>query len=416
MASAASSGLFGWWHEGDEAAHKALIAASLGWMLDAFDVMLYALVLKSLMADLHLDSSTAGWVGSVTLLAAAAGGLMFGVLADRVGRTRALMLSVLLYSIFTAACGFAQSAMQLALFRIFLGIGMGGEWASGAALVSETWPDRVRGRALGFMQSAWAVGYAMAALVNYLVQDVAGLNWRYVFFVGVLPALATLWIRRSVEEPELWKRAQREPQKITARAAMGGSMLRVTAAVTAMNACCLFAYWGFNSWIPTYLSSAESAGGMGFSNKLMSGLVFVNQIGMWFGYITFGFISDATGRKRAYVVYLLLAAVLVWVYTSTRNPWLLLILGPITAFFATGYFSGFGAVTAELYPTAVRATAQGFTYNLGRIVSAAAPWLVGDFAKSHGFPAALSLAATAFLFAAACWIFIPETKGRTITS
>ena len=368
------------------------------------------------MADLHLDSSTAGWVGSVTLLAAAAGGLMFGVLADRVGRTRALMLSVLLYSIFTAACGFAQSAVQLAVFRIFLGIGMGGEWASGAALVSETWPDRVRGRALGFMQSAWAVGYAMAALVNYLVQDVAGLNWRYVFFVGVLPALATLWIRRSVEEPELWKRAQAEPQKITARAAMGGSMLRVTAAVTAMNACCLFAYWGFNSWIPTYLSSAESAGGMGFSNKLMSGLVFVNQIGMWFGYITFGFISDATGRKRAYVVYLLLAAVLVWVYTSTRNPWLLLILGPITAFFATGYFSGFGAVTAELYPTAVRATAQGFTYNLGRIVSAAAPWLVGDFAKSHGFPAALSLAATAFLFAAACWIFIPETKGRTITS
>ena len=265
MASAASSGLFGWWREGDEAAHKALIAASLGWMLDAFDVMLYALVLKSLMADLHLDSSTAGWVGSVTLLAAAAGGLMFGVLADRVGRTRALMLSVLLYSIFTAACGFAQSAVQLAVFRIFLGIGMGGEWASGAALVSETWPDRVRGRALGFMQSAWAVGYAMAALVNYLVQDVAGLNWRYVFFVGVLPALATLWIRRSVEEPELWKRAQAEPQKITARAAMGGSMLRVTAAVTAMNACCLFAYWGFNSWIPTYLSSAESAGGMGLS-------------------------------------------------------------------------------------------------------------------------------------------------------
>ncbi len=416
MASAVRSGLFGWWHEGDDAAHKALIAASLGWMLDAFDVMLYALVLKSLMADLHLDSATAGWVGSVTLLAAAAGGLMFGVIADRLGRTRALMLSVLLYSIFTAACGFAQSAVQLAIFRIFLGIGMGGEWASGAALVSETWPDRVRGRALGFMQSAWAVGYAMAALVNFLVQDVAGLNWRYVFFVGVLPAFATLWVRKSVEEPALWKRAQAEPKKITAREAMGGKMLRVTVALTAMNACCLFAYWGFNSWIPTYLSSPSSQGGMGFTNRAMSGLVFVNQIGMWFGYITFGFISDATGRKRAYVVYLLLAAVLVWAYTSTRNPWMLLVLGPLTAFFATGYFSGFGAVTAELYPTAVRATAQGFTYNLGRIVSAAAPWLVGDFAKANGYPAALQLAATAFLFAAACWLWIPETKGRTITS
>ncbi len=414
MASAASSGLFGWWHEGDEAAHKALIAASLGWMLDAFDVMLYALVLKSLMADLHLDSLTAGWVGSVTLLAAAAGGLMFGVLADRVGRTRALMLSVLLYSIFTAACGFAQSAMQLALFRIFLGIGMGGEWASGAALVSETWPDRVRGRALGFMQSAWAVGYALAAAVNFLVQDVAGLNWRYVFFVGVLPAVITLWVRKSVKEPELWHRAKAEPNKISVRAAMAGPMLRVTIAVTAMNACCLFAWWAFNSWIPAYLSLPLAQGGVGFTSSVMSGLVFANQIGMWFGYITFGFISDATGRKRAYITYLILAAVSVWAYTSTHNPWLLLVLGPITAFFATGYFSGFGAVTAELYPTAVRATAQGFTYNLGRVASAAAPWFVGDFAKTHGYASALSLTATAFLLAAALWTFIPETKGRQI--
>lgn len=417
MASAASSrSLFGWWHEGDDAAHKALIAASLGWMLDAFDVMLYALVLKSLMADLHLDSATAGWVGSVTLLAAAAGGLIFGVLADKLGRTRALMLSVLIYSIFTAACGFAQSAVQLAIFRIFLGIGMGGEWASGAALVSETWPDHVRGRALGFMQSAWAVGYALAAAVNFLVQDVAGLNWRYVFFVGVLPAFITLWVRKSVEEPALWTRAQAEPVKVSVRAAMGGDMLRITVAVTLMNACCLFAWWAFNSWIPAYLSLPQTQGGVGFSGGVMSGLVFVNQIGMWFGYVTFGFISDATGRKRAYIAYLVLAALSVWAYTSTRNPWMLLVLGPITAFLATGYFSGFGAVTAELYPTAVRATAQGFTYNLGRIASAAAPWFVGDFAKTHGYPAALSLAASAFLVAAALWTFIPETKGRTITS
>ena len=415
MDGAASKGLFGWWQEGDAAAKKALVAASLGWMLDAFDVMLYALVLKSLMTDLHIDSATAGWVGSVTLLAAAAGGLMFGVLADRLGRTRALMLSVLLYSIFTAACGFAQSAVQLAVFRIFLGIGMGGEWASGAALVSETWPDRVRGRALGFMQSAWAIGYALAAFVNFVVQDVAGLNWRYVFFVGVLPAFVTLWVRRSVEEPELWRRAQREPVKVTVRQAMGGPMLRVTMAVTAMNACCLFAWWGFNSWIPTYLSLPSAQGGVGFTGSVMSGLVIVNQIGMWFGYVTFGFISDATGRKRAYIAYLFFAAVSVWAYMSTRNPWLLLVLGPITAFFATGYFSGFGAVTAELYPTAVRATAQGFTYNLGRIASAAAPWLVGYLAKTHGYSTALLVVPVAFLCALALWAFIPETKGRTIT-
>lgn len=411
-----NKGLFGWWHAGDAAAKKALIAASLGWMLDAFDVMLYALVLKSLMGDLHLDPTTAGWIGSITLLAAAAGGLMFGVVADKLGRTRALMLSVLIYSIFTAACGFANSAIELAIFRIFLGIGMGGEWASGAALVSETWPDHVRGRAMAFMQSSWAIGYALAAVVNYLVQDVAGLNWRWVFFVGVLPAFATLWVRRSVEEPALWKRAQLVPRKVSWREGMGGEMLTITAAVTAMNACCLFAWWAFNSWVPAYLALPVEQGGVGFTNRVMSGLVFVNQIGMWFGYITFGFISDATGRKRTYIAYLVLAAFSVWAYTSTRNPWVLLVLGPITAFFATGYFSGFGAVTAELYPTGVRATAQGFTYNLGRIASAAAPLMVADFAKLHGYPAALSLAASAFLVAAALWAFIPETRGRALTS
>jgi MFS family permease len=409
-------GLFGWWHEGDRAAHRALIAASMGWMLDAFDVMLYALVLKSLMADLRLDPSTAGWIASVTLLSAAAGGLLFGVLADRLGRTRALMLSVLLYSIFTAACGFAESALQLAVFRVFLGLGMGGEWASGAALVSETWPDRVRGRALGFMQSSWAIGYALAAVVNYVVQDVAGLDWRAVFFVGVLPALATLWVRRHVEEPALWERARAERDRVSIGRALGGSMLVITTAVTLMNACSLFGWWAFNSWVPAYLSLPADQGGAGFTTAAMSGLVFVNQIGMWFGYITFGFISDATGRKRTYVAYLVLAALSVWAYMSTRNGWFLLLMGPVTSFFATGYFSGFGAVTAELYPTAVRATAQGFTYNLGRIASAAAPFLVGDFAKAYGYPAAISLAGTAFLAAAVCWFFIPETRGRSITA
>jgi MFS family permease len=416
MASPEVGGLFGWWREGDRAAHRALIAASMGWMLDAFDVMLYALVLKSLMADLRLDPSTAGWIASVTLLSAAAGGLLFGVLADRLGRTRALMLSVLLYSIFTAACGFAESALQLAVFRVFLGLGMGGEWASGAALVSETWPDRVRGRALGFMQSSWAIGYALAAVVNYVVQDLAGLDWRAVFFVGVLPALATLWVRRHVEEPALWQRARASKEPISIAGALGGPMFVITTAVTLMNACSLFGWWAFNSWVPAYLSLPTEQGGAGFTTAAMSGLVFVNQIGMWFGYITFGFISDATGRKRTYVAYLILAALSVWAYMSTRNGWFLLLMGPVTSFFATGYFSGFGAVTAELYPTAVRATAQGFTYNLGRIASAAAPFLVGDFARSYGYPAAISLAGTAFLAAAVCWVFIPETRGRSITS
>ena len=383
-------------------------------MLDAFDVMLYALVQKSLMADLHLDPAAAGSLQSLTLLAAAAGGLLFGLLADRWGRTRALSLSVLLYSVFTAACGFAATAAQLALFRICLGLGMGGEWASGAALVSETWSDQDRGKALGFMQSSWAIGYALAALVNWLVQDVAGFGWRAVFFVGVLPALYALWVRSRVEEPVLWQRARAAPKHGSLGRALGGRMLGVTVAVTLMNACTLFGWWGFNGWVPTYLSSASQQGGIGLSVRLMSLLVITMQAGMWLGYVTFGFISDAIGRRRAYVGYLILAAVLVWSYTSSRNPWVLFALGPVTAFFATGYFSGFGAGTAELYPTEVRATAQGFTYNLGRVVSAFAPRAVGSLVTTRGYPAALSLAAAAFLLAAMFWVFIPETKGRAI--
>lgn len=400
-----------WWRDADRSARRAFVAASLGWMLDSFDVNLYALVLPSLMTGLHLDQTTAGSIQALMLLSAAVGGLAFGVLADRWGRTRALMLSVLIYSVFTAACGFAATAVQLAVFRVCLGLGMGGEWASGAALVSETWPDRHRGTALGFVQSSWAIGFMLAAGVNWFVQDVAGLDWRAVFFVGVLPALVTLWIRRGVEEPARW-RAARGAARASLRRTLGGPMARVTAALALMNACTLFAYWGFNTWVPSFLKAAPADGGIGLTNAMMSGFVVVNNVGMWFGYVTFGFVSDAIGRRRTYVAYLLLAAVLVMAYTSTRNPWALLALGPVTSFFATGHFSGFGAVTAELYPTSVRATAQGLTYNVGRIVSAAAPAIAGSVAKSNGYSAALSLAAAAFVLAAMFWIVIPETKGR----
>jgi MFS family permease len=406
--------MFSWWKDADRTARKSLIAASLGWMLDSFDVMLYALVLLAVRADLGIDSTTAGQLQSLTLLASAAGGLIFGVLADKWGRTRALMLSVLMYSVFTAACGFAQTVAQLAVFRIFLGIGMGGEWASGAALVSETWKEKDRGKALGFMQSSWAIGYALAAIVNWLVQDVAGLGWRAVFFAGILPALYAFWVRRSVEEPAVWKAEQARPSRVSLRQAMGGSMLRITLAVTLMNACTMFAWWGLNSWIPSYLRASPATGGIGLSNAAMNWFIIVMQVGMWFGYVTFGYVSDSVGRRKTYVGYLVMAAMLVVTYAYTTTPWMLLALGPVVAFFGTGYFSGFGAVTAELYPTAVRATAQGITYNVGRVASAAAPWLVGALAQTNGYPAALSITAAAYLLAAVFWVLIPETKGRSV--
>ena len=384
-------------------------------MLDSFDVMLYALVLASMMPDLGMTKDVAGMLGSVTLLASAAGGLIFGVVADRYGRTRALMASVLIYSIFTAACGLAQSVAQLAAFRVLLGIGMGGEWASGAALVSETWPAEHRGKALGLMQSAWAVGYGAAAVVTGLVLPRWG--WRAVFFIGVLPAFFTLWVRHSVREPSMWHAARARPAAARRRFSdiFGPGMLGLTAALTVMNAFTMFGWWGFNLWLPAYLSLPAASGGHGFPATVMTSMVFAMQIGMWFGYVTFGFIGDAIGRKRAYIIYTVSAAVLIAVYVSIRAPLGLLALGPFVAFFAAGYFSGFGAVTAEIYPTDIRATAQGFTYNVGRIASAAAPFAVGSLAETRGFPVALLLTSAAFLCAALTWIWIPETRGRQLT-
>ena len=349
----------------------------------------------------------------MTLVAAAAGGLAFGVIADRFGRTKALMASVIIYSVFTAACGFANTAAQLAIFRVLLGIGMGGEWASGAALVSETWPAEHRGKALGLMQSAWAIGYGLAAAVTMLVLPVWG--WRAVFFIGVLPALLTVWVRRYVKEPALWTERRRSSQKIgRVSEIFADGRAGLTVAVTVMNACTLFAWWGFNLWLPGFLSAPADAGGIGLTAREMSWFVIAMQVGMWFGYVTFGYISDAVGRKRAYVSYLVAASMLIVIYTSVHVPVVLLLLGPFVAFFATGYFSGFGAVTAEIYPTEIRATAQGFTYNLGRIASAAAPFTVGTLAQTQGFDVALSTTSIAFALAAVMWFWIPETRGRAL--
>ncbi len=191
-------------------------------------------------------------------------------------------------------------------------------------------------------------------------------------------------------------------------------MRQVTIAVTLMNACTMFGWWGFNLWLPGYLALPVDQGGVGLSTAMMSSFVVAMQVGMWFGYVTFGYVSDLAGRRRAYVAYVLAAAALILLYVWVRVPLVLLLLGPFVAFFATGYFSGFGAVSAELYPTAIRATAQGLTYNIGRVASAAAPFAVGTLAQTRGFSAALSICSVAFVLAAVFWIWIPETRGREL--
>jgi MFS family permease len=403
-----------WWSAASQDGRRALIAASLGWMLDAMDVLIYSLVLNDVRREFGIDDRTSGILLALPLATSAFGGMFFGWLADRFGRTRALMASILWYSIFTAACGLSQTVLQLGIFRAFLGFGFGGEWAIGAALVAETWPAEHRGKALGFMQSAWAVGYAAAALVTAIVLPRWG--WRAVFFAGILPALATVWIRRSVAESRIWRESRTAgPSRVTLAALVRGELGRLTWLVAAMNAATMFAWWGLFTWIPSYLGRPVEDGGAGLSILRTSTWIILMQVGMWLGYVTFGFIADWIGRKRSYVAYLVTAAVLVPIYGATREPAALLALGPLVAFFGTGYFSGFGAVSAELFPTSIRATAQGITYNLGRGISALAPFVVGSLAASRGLGAAFSITSTAFLVAAVCWIWIPETKGRALS-
>ena len=405
-----------WYRQITPTQKKSLLAASMGWMLDSMDIMLYAMVLAHLMKSLGMSTAMGGLMGSFTLLASAVGGILFGIIADRIGRTKALMASILIYSIFTGACGLSRTILQLAIFRILLGLGMGGEWATGAALVAETWPSEHRGKALGIMQSSWAVGYALAAGVTALVLPRFG--WRGVFFVGVLPALFTLWIRRHVEEPEIWKGAQREKLTTSSKGSLleifRPPYLRNTLVTTIMNTGTMFAWWGLFTWIPAYLGLPPEEGGVGLSVVKTSTWIIIMQTGMWVGYISFGFICDKIGRKVTYIVYLFTAAALVPLYSNVRDSTILLLLGPFLAFFGTGYFSGFGTITAELFPTKIRATAQGFTYNIGRGLSAIAPFTIGALAKSYGLGIAFYLTAAFFVFAALVAFALPETKGKEL--
>ena len=203
-----SNGIASTFSQSTSGQRRTLLAAALGWMLDAFDAMLYALVLAHVMRDLGMSKGTAGLLNSLTLLASGIGGVGFGFIADRVGRKRALMLSILTYSVCSFASGLSTSILMLAVFRFILGLGMGGEWNTGATLVAETWPTELRAKAISIVQSSWAIGYALAALVAGIVLHYA--DWRMAFFVGILPALLVLWIWRGVPESEMWEEKHRE--------------------------------------------------------------------------------------------------------------------------------------------------------------------------------------------------------------
>ncbi len=395
-------------------AWKALFSAQLGWALDAMDFLLFTFALRSIQAEFGLHDSVMGLLTSVALIAGAAGGILFGRLADRFGRVRAMTWSILLYSASTALLATSSTLFELVLWRSIVGLGMGGEWSSGSVLVSETWPPEKRAKAMGLMQSGWAIGALAAAGLAALLLEPYG--WRVLFLVGAFPAVVAFIIRRTVPEPEIWQRAERE----TARHAspfvtiFRPPLLRRTLLASAVASAVLVAYWGLFSWLPSFLATPVAKGGAGLTLTKSAKWMVLVQIGAFFGYVTFGWIADRVGRRPAFTLFMVAATVVVPLYALAPSETMLTVAGPLVGFFGSGYFSVFGALFSELYPTAIRGTAQGFCYNAGRLVSAAAPFAIGLAAAKSGLGLAIGINASFFAVAGLLVWLLPETRGTDL--
>jgi MFS family permease len=402
-----------WYAAASREQWKTLIAAQLGWMLDAMDVMLYAFALTAIRSEFSLSSATAGALAAVTLVASAFGGALFGLLADRIGRASALIYSILTYSIFTALTATSGSVWELILWRSLVGLGLGGEWSAGSVLVAETWPPEHRGKAIGLMQSGWAIGYILAAILAAVILPAYG--WRVLFFIGIAPALATVWIRRSVPEPRIWKSRPPVSFSSTFREMFRPPHARNTFVASLLATVVLFAYWGLFTWMPAFLSTPIDKGGAGMSIVRSSSWIIPVQVGAFVGYTSFGFLADRFGRRPVFIVFLLGAGILVPIYgQAARSETLLLLLGPLIGLFGHGYFSVFGAMLAELFPTRLRGLAQGFTYNSGRALSALAPITVGALADQFGIGTALAVTSAFFVAGAGLITLLPETRGKRL--
>ncbi|MFE9609488.1 MFS transporter [Streptomyces sp. NPDC006012] len=418
---AADDGPLGWLHALGPRGRRAFTGAFGGYALDSYDYFTLPLSAVALAAYFGLDSGQTGLVTTVTLVVSAIGGAAAGVLADRVGRVRALMITVITYAVFTVACGFAPNYETLLVFRALQGLGFGGEWAVGATLVAEYASAKHRGRTLGAIQSSWAIGWALAAIVYTLVFSFLGndLAWRVMFWTGALPALLVVWLRRRVQDaPEAVAVRERNPQRGSFAAifrpgtAGAPGLLRTTLFASLLSTGVQGGYYTLATWVPTYLKSDRGlsvVGTGGYLTFLISGA--------FLGYLTGGHLTDRLGRRRNIWLFALLSAVCVLAYANipAGADTLLLVLGFPLGFCMSAIFSGFGSYLSELYPTAVRGTGQGFTYNTGRAVGAAFPTLVGFLADSWGVGGALVFGALGYGIAALALLGLPETRGKELT-
>jgi MFS family permease len=385
-----------------------------GWALDALDVTLYTFAIPALMATWGLGRAALGDLAFLTLLSSALGGWIAGVLCDRIGRVRTLQLTVLWFSGFTFLCGLAQSWGQFQACRVLMGLGFGGEWAAGAVLMGETVAAQYRGRAVGTVQSAWAVGWGVAALLSTGVQLALPPQqaWRAMFLAGLLPALLVVYLRRNVSEPQAWlRRRQDAPQEMGSFLQIfAPPLLRSTVLAALLTSGAQGGYYALTTWLPTFLKTERQL------SVLDSGLYLgVIIAGAFAGYLAGAHLADRIGRRRLFGVFALAAIVLVLAYTNAAiDNRLMLVLGFPLGFCASGYYSGVGPLLTELFPTAVRGSGQGFCYNFGRGIGALFPALVGHLS---GLPlgqaiALFAVVAYGVMFFAA--LLLPETVGREL--
>ncbi|MFJ3612824.1 MFS transporter [Streptomyces hydrogenans] len=409
-----AAGAFGWLRALGPRGRRAFGGAFGGYALDSYDFFTLPLSMVAIAASFGLDKGQTGLLTTVTLVVSAVGGALAGVLADRVGRVEALMITVITYALFTVLCGFAPNYETLLVFRALQGLGFGGEWAVGAILVAEYASARHRGRTLGAVQSAWAAGWALAVIVYTLVFQFfdADLAWRILFWTGALPALLVFWVRRHVEDaPQAAAARVASPERGSPGAVFRPGLLRTTLFAILLSTGVQGGYYTLATWVPTFLKTERGltvVGTGGYLTLLISGA--------FLGYLTGGHLTDRIGRKRNIALFAVLSAAAVLAYTQipAGANTLLLVLGFPLGFCMSAIFSGFGSFLAELYPTPVRGTGQGLTYNTGRAIGAVFPALVGFLSESWGVGGALVFGAVGYGIAVVALLGLPETRGKEL--
>ncbi|HEY8287860.1 MAG TPA: MFS transporter [Acetobacteraceae bacterium] len=386
---------------------KALIGSALGYAMDGFDLLILGFMLRVISASLGLGQAQAASLVTATLVGAVIGGVGFGMLSDRLGRVRVLTWTIVLFAVFTGLCALAQGYWDLLIYRTIAGVGLGGEFGIGMALVAEAWPASKRARASSYVGLGWQAGVLAAAVLTPILLPVIG--WRGMFLVGVFPAVAAYFIRRGLHEPDLFvERTAKAPAKSSLRLLVADAeTTRSTIAMIILCGVQNFGYYGVMIWLPNYLSTR-----FGFGLTRSAAWTAVTILGMAVGIYVFGQVADRVGRKPAFLSWMIGAAVMVVVYSRLTDPAALLVAGAVMGFFVNGMLGGYGALMSELYPTAARATAQNVLFNIGRAIGGFGPVVVGALAVTYGFDTAIALLALLYVLdILALWFLIPERRG-----